>query len=132
MPVIVADDHPLVRKAVCSLLASRREFKECAEAADGNEAFQKSLELNPRLVILDITMPVFDGFTAAQKIREALPGVPILMFSADASPEISEFSRSAGAQGFVNKTELGEILLKAVDALLAGGTFFPKRDPNST
>lgn len=131
MLVIVADDHPLLRQAICSLLESRRGFKECVEVADGNEAVLKSLELNPRLVILDIMMPVLDGFSAAKKIREARPEVPILMYSADASPEIPELSRSMGAQGFVNKTELGQTLLKAIDALLAGGTFFSNGDPNS-
>ena len=58
MVAVVADDHPLVRKAVCALLKSRKKFEECVEAADGNEAVLKSLELNPRLVILDIKMPV--------------------------------------------------------------------------
>lgn len=123
--VIVADDHSLVRKAVCFLLESSRDFRNCVEAADGHEAVQKSLELNPRLVILDISMPVVDGFSAAKQIREALPRVPILIYSADESPEAVEYSRAVGAQGFVNKNEIGEVLLKAVDVLLAGGTFFP-------
>ena len=123
--VIVADDHPLLRKAVCSLLRSRGEFQECVEAADGNEAVLKSLELNPGLIILDVSMPVLDGLSAAKKIKEALPMVPVLMFTADASPELSEIAQSVGAQGIVRKTELSEVLLQAVDALLAGETFFP-------
>jgi DNA-binding NarL/FixJ family response regulator len=123
--VIVADDHSLVRKAVCFLLESSRDFRNCVEAADGHEAVQRSLELNPRLVILDISMPVVDGFSAAKQIRDALPRVPILIYSADESPEAVEYSRAVGAQGFVNKNEIGEILLQAVDVLLAGGTFFP-------
>jgi DNA-binding NarL/FixJ family response regulator len=123
--VIVADDHSLVRKAVCFLLESSRDFRNCVEAADGHEAVQRSLELNPRLVILDISMPLVDGFSAAKQIRDALPRVPILIYSADESPEAVEYSRAVGAQGFVNKSEIGEILLQAVDVLLAGGTFFP-------
>jgi DNA-binding NarL/FixJ family response regulator len=132
--VIVADDHPLLRQAVCLLLQSCGEFKECVEAADGNEAVLKSLELNPRLIILDVSMPVLDGFSAAKKIKEALPKVPVLMFTADASPELSQIAQSLGAQGIVRKSELGEILLQAPDALLAGETFFPKGDllPSST
>jgi DNA-binding NarL/FixJ family response regulator len=51
--VVVADDDPGVRKAVCAVLKSRKKFEKCVEAADGNEAVLKSLELNPRLVILD-------------------------------------------------------------------------------
>ena len=124
--VIVADGHPLLRKAVCSFLRCSREFKECVEAADGNEAVLKALELNPGLIILDVSMPVLDGLSAAKKIREALPDVPILMFTADASPELARFTQSVGAQGIVRKTAHGGVLLKAVDVLLAGGTFFPE------
>jgi two-component system, NarL family, response regulator NreC len=126
--VIVADDHAPLRKTVCSLLLSHGVFMECIETVDGNEAVLKSLELNPSLVILDITMPVLDGFGAAKKIREALPNVPILMYTADASPEVAQFTQSVGAQGIVRKTEHGGVLLKAVDVLLAGGTFFPEVD----
>ena len=128
--VVVADDHPEVRKAVCAVLGSRKKFKKCVEAADGNEAVLKSLELNPRLVILDIKMPVLDGYSAAKKIKEAQPNIPILMFSTDTSPDIPRLSHSVGAQGFVSKNRLGEILL-AVDALLVGGTYFPNGDHNS-
>jgi two-component system, NarL family, response regulator LiaR len=80
--------------------------------------------------ILDIKMPVLDGYSAAKKIKEALPNIPILMFSTDTSPDIPRLSHSVGAQGFVSKNRLGEILL-AVDALLAGGTYFPNGDHNS-
>jgi DNA-binding NarL/FixJ family response regulator len=123
-------DHPGVRKAVCAVLESRKKCEKCVEAADGNEAVLKSLEMNPRLVILDIKMPVLDGYSAAKKIKEAQPNIPILMFSTDTSPDIPQLSHSVGAQGFVSKHRPGEILL-AVDALLAGGTYFPNGDHNS-
>jgi DNA-binding NarL/FixJ family response regulator len=124
MRIIVADDHPQVRKAVCSILESRDGFEVCGEAANGEEAVLQSFELEPGLVVLDVWMPVLDGFSAAKKIKEVLPDVPILMFSSDEGPDIRQISRLAGAQGFVNKTEMGEVLLKAVDVLLAGGNFF--------
>jgi DNA-binding NarL/FixJ family response regulator len=113
---------------VCSILESREGLEVCGEAANGEEAVVKSFELNPSLVVLDVWMPVLDGFSAAKKITEVLPHVPILMFSSDAGSDIPEMSQLVGAQGFVKKTEIGEVLLKAVDVLLAGGTFFPKKD----
>ena len=125
--VIVADDHPLLRKAVCSLLRSSREFKECVEAADGNEAVLKSLELNPRLIILDVSMPVLDGLSAAKKIKEALPMVPVLMFTADASPELSEIAQSVGAHGIVRKTELSEVFTAGRRCPSCGRNVFPER-----
>lgn len=124
MRILLADDHPVVRKGVCSLLESRKDLEVC-EATNGEEAIQKSLEVNPELIILDVTMPVLDGFSAARKIKEALPVVPILMLSMHDGPEMARSSRSVGAQGFVTKAAANEVLLKAVDVLLTGGTFFP-------
>jgi DNA-binding NarL/FixJ family response regulator len=77
---------------------------------------------------------VQDGFSAAKKIKEALRKVPVLMFMANAGPELSQIAQPVSAQGIFRKTELGELLLQAVDALLAGETFSPKGDllPAST
>jgi DNA-binding NarL/FixJ family response regulator len=125
MRILVADDHPVVRKGVCSLLESRRDLEVCGEATNGEEAIQKSLETNPSLIILDVTMPVLDGFSAARKIKAVRPTVPILMLSIHDGPEMARSSRSVGAQGFITKAAANEVLLKAVDVLLEGGTFFP-------
>ncbi len=76
MRVLIADDHPVVRKGVCPILESRNDLEVCGEATNGEEAVQESLRLNPDLIILDVTMPVLDGFSAARKIRELLPKIP--------------------------------------------------------
>jgi len=125
MRILIADDHPIVRKGVRSILESRKDLEVCGEATNGEEAVRKSLEVNPELIILDVTMPVLDGFSAARKIKEAMPAVPILMLSMQDGPEMARSSRSVGAQGFVTKAATNEVLLKAVDVLIAGGTFFP-------
>jgi len=57
-------------------LESRNDLEVCGEATNGEEAVQKSPRLNPDLIILDGTMPVLDGFSAARKIRELLPKIP--------------------------------------------------------
>ena len=62
-------------------MESRKDLEVCGEATNGEEAARKSLEVNPELIILDVTMPVLDGFSAARKIKEAMPAVPILMLS---------------------------------------------------
>jgi DNA-binding NarL/FixJ family response regulator len=125
MRILVTDDHEVVRKGVCAILETRKDMEICGEAANGEEAIKKSLELRPDLVILDITMPVLGGLIAAEKISNLLPAIPILMLSMHAGSAMTKLSRSAGAQGFVTKADVGEVLLKAVDTLLAGGTFFP-------
>jgi DNA-binding NarL/FixJ family response regulator len=124
MRFLVADDHPVVRKGVCSMLASYEGV--CIEAADGQEAVEKCAEMKPDLIILDITMPRLDGFSAARKIRSLLPETPILMLSMHDGTEITRVARLVGAQGFLNKNEVGRVLVNAVDVLLAGGSYFPE------
>jgi DNA-binding NarL/FixJ family response regulator len=122
--VLVADDHEVVRKGVCAVLASRGDLEICGEADNGEQAFQKCLELEPDLAILDVTMPVLDGFKACEKINKILPELPILLLSMHAGPRMVAISQSVGAKGFVSKNEIVDVLLEAVDVLLAGGSFF--------
>jgi DNA-binding NarL/FixJ family response regulator len=123
--ILVADDHETVRKGVCAILTSKKGIEICGEAANGEEAVQKALELKPDLVILDLTMPVLDGFGAAKRIRKLFPTVPILILSMHDGRQITREAELVGAQGFVSKGEAGRVLLKAVDALANGQRFFP-------
>ena len=123
MRVLIADDHEVVRKGVCNILESRLNVEAAIEAANGKEAVEKARELNPDLVILDVAMPVLDGFSAAERIKKALPSVPILMFSMH--DEVIQASKLVQAQGFVTKSEDASVLLDAVEALLRGENFFP-------
>ena len=124
MRILIADDHEVVRKGVCSLLESRADLKVCGEATNGQEAVDLARQLDPDLVVLDVTMPVLDGFSAAKKIKQLLPAIPILMLSMHAGPEMVRAAKAAGAQGFVTKTDVAGTLLKAVDVVLHGETFF--------
>jgi DNA-binding NarL/FixJ family response regulator len=123
--ILIADDHEIVRKGICSILESRKNIDICGEASNGQDAVEKASQLNPDLIILDVTMPNLDGFAAARQIRTFLPEVPILILSMHAGPSVVREAQQAGAQGFVSKSEAGHVLLKAVDAVLQGQTFFP-------
>jgi two-component system, NarL family, response regulator NreC len=123
--ILIADDHEIVRKGLCFILESHRNTEICGEAKNGQDAVEKATELNPDLIILDVTMPGLDGFAAARRIRTFLPEVPILMLSMHEGPLVVREARQAGAQGFVSKTDAGHVLLKAVDAIFQGQTFFP-------
>jgi DNA-binding NarL/FixJ family response regulator len=122
---LIADDHEIVRKGICSILESRKNIDICGEASNGQDAVEKASQLNPDLIILDVTMPNLDGFAAARQIRTFLPEVPILILSMHAGHSVVREAQQAGAQGFVSKSEAGHVLLKAVDAVLQGQTFFP-------
>jgi DNA-binding NarL/FixJ family response regulator len=123
--ILIADDHETVRKGICSILGSRQDVEICGEASNGQEAVQKAIQLNPDLIILDVTMPVLGGFDAARQIKERLPNVPILILSMHEGPSIVKEARLAGVQGYVTKSEAAHVLSKAVDMVLQGQTFFP-------
>lgn len=97
----------------------------CGEATNGLEALEKTSQLRPDLVILDITMPVLDGFTAAREITKRLPGVDILLLSMHESASMVNVAKSSGARGYVAKSEGIARLLNAVDAIAHNKTFFP-------
>jgi DNA-binding NarL/FixJ family response regulator len=123
--ILIADDHETVRKGVCSILASRKDLEVCGEAANGKEAVEKACELKPDLVILDITMPVLDGFAAAKRIRKLLPDIPILFLSMHDAQQWIEEAKAIGVQGFVSKNDIAGVLLTAVDIVLQKQSFFP-------
>lgn len=122
--ILIADDHETVRKGVCSILESRKDIGKCYEASNGEEAVRDALEIKPDLIILDLSMPVLDGLAAGKQIRKLLPNIPILMLSMHEGEGIVREAQKAGLHGFVSKGDVGQVLLRAVDALLNGQTFF--------
>jgi DNA-binding NarL/FixJ family response regulator len=81
-----------------------------------------------RVLDLSLSMPVLGGLDAARQIRETLPGIPILILTMHPSNEVVSEAQTTGVRGFVTKSETAKVLLKAVDAVLRGETFFPASD----
>ena len=125
MRILIVDDHEAVRKGVCAILSSRLDTEICGEAVNGKEAIEKAKELRPDLVILDITMPVLNGFDAAREILKILPQTLIIMLSTHLTNQLVAQAKSSGAKGYVTKNQAGGTLLQAVDSLLNNNTFFP-------
>src|SRR6267378_6564895 len=119
--VLIADDYEAVRVGLCAILRSA-DISVCAQAKNGEEAVEKSIQLRPDLIILDISMPGIGGLEAARQIRIFLPDVPILFFTMHNSPQLFAITKLVGAQGFITKNETAVTLLKAVDALRNGKT----------
>ena len=124
MRILIADDHEVIRRGVARVLQSRGDVEEYAEATNGEEAVEKALAWKPDLILLDIQMPLLDGFAVARKIKQKEPGIPILFFSIYDTDEILEEARSVG-DGFLLKEKIVEMLPNAVDALLRKQRFFP-------
>jgi DNA-binding NarL/FixJ family response regulator len=123
--ILIADDREAIRKQVRLILTSRPNLEVCAEAADGKEAVEKTRELNPDLVILDITMPILNGLDAARVIKGFAPDIPILVLTVHKSRQLMQEAQKIGVQGYVTKAEASQTLLHAVDAVLQKRTFFP-------
>jgi PAS domain S-box-containing protein len=123
--ILIADDHEVMRRGVRGLIESHQEWAVCGEAVEGREAVQKSRELKPDLVILDINMPGLTGLGAAQEILLENPMAKILFFSVHESLQTVREVVSAGGQGYVAKSRAGHDLVRAVQEVLEGRTFFP-------
>jgi chemotaxis response regulator CheB len=79
--VLVADDSPFIRKALCHVFANHPTLEICDEAVNGQEAIEKAEKHRPDLIILDLSMPVLGGLEAAKAICLFLPNVPIILFT---------------------------------------------------
>jgi DNA-binding NarL/FixJ family response regulator len=79
--ILIVDDHALVRGTIRARLHNYPEFQVCGEAADGAEAVRKATELKPDFIVLDLVMPLMNGFDAASALRALLPTVRIVAFT---------------------------------------------------
>jgi len=121
--ILVADDSAIVRKCLGRLLRDHLGWEICGEAADGEDAVCKALELTPDLVVLDFMMPGKNGIEAAREIGKLLPRIPILLCTVFLSPQLVDLARGAGIVGTLSKGDLNKVV-PCVEALLRGDTFF--------
>jgi DNA-binding NarL/FixJ family response regulator len=123
--ILIADDHEVVRQGVRSVISkSRPKWEICGEATNGKDAIQAVTVLKPDVVILDISMPGMNGLEAAAHISKLGLSSRILIFTMHESDRLITDIRAAGAQGYVQKSQAGRDLIRAIDTLLDGGTFF--------
>ena len=122
--ILVADDHEVMRIGIRNLLESVPNWKVCAEAANGKEAVDMSIQSPPDVIIMDITMPEMNGFEAAAKIAEVHPEVPVIMFSLHITKHVLDRFKQGAIRGAVAKSEAARDLVHAIRLVLSGGTFF--------
>ena len=123
--ILIADDHEIVLEGIRTLLArSRREWEVCGEARNGEEAVKLVKDMRPDIVVLDITMPRLSGLNAAMQIAKLNMGCRVLIFTMHDSPRLAAEVRNAGAHGFVLKSQAARDLVRAIECLLGGDTFF--------
>jgi DNA-binding NarL/FixJ family response regulator len=122
--ILLADDHPLVRRGIRSCLQRQPGLEIVAEAEDGREALLKIRELLPEMVLLDIDMPHLSGLAVAEVLRKELPQIKVLILSMHQHPEYVLRILQSGAHGYALKEAPVEDLLKAIATIHAGESFF--------
>jgi DNA-binding NarL/FixJ family response regulator len=112
--VLIADDHRLFAEALEAILAGESSIEVVGRARNGSEALELALELEPDVVLMDISMPVMDGVEATRRIREARPDACVLMLTGSSATADVDRSRDAGAAGYVTKDRIASQLVDAI------------------
>ena len=116
--VLVVDDSDIIQRGICQILQSQADIEVVCQAADGADAVRKVREHRPHVVLLDVTMPVMNGFEAARRIKHEFPSTLILVVSQSDSAPFAREAIAAGASGYVVKsnasTELIPMLRKTM------------------
>ncbi|WP_136709685.1 response regulator transcription factor [Agromyces sp. H66] len=120
--VLVVDDHPIVRGGIVSLLDTADDIEVVGEAADGEDAVRRVLELAPDLVLMDLRMPKLDGAGATARILEASPQTKVLILTTYETDDHILGAIEAGASGYLLKAAPQDEILEGVRSVVAGET----------
>ena len=112
--VLIADDHRLFGQALEAILATDDRLEVIGHAADGAEAVQFALNVDPDVTLMDIAMPIMDGLQATKQIRKQKPQGCILMLTGSNSRSDVDQAREAGAAGYVTKDRIAAELIEAI------------------
>lgn len=123
--VLVVDDHPLMRQAICTAIAIEADIEVVGEARNGSEAVTQAQELHPDVIVMDLLMPIKDGVQAIAEIRAADPDARILALTSSLDPDRIIATLEAGAQGYLFKDTQRDELLNAIRDVSQGLAFLP-------
>ena len=124
LQILIADDHPLFRKGMRTLLESLPDFMVVGEAATGREAVEKALILQPDVVLMDLQMPDGGGLAATRELRKSSPNIRILVVTLFEDDESIFTALRAGARGYILKDVDEEEMVRAIKAVAGGGAIF--------
>ncbi len=118
--VLVADDHPVVRHGLCTMLEIEDDFVIVGRAADGAEAVAQARETKPDIILMDVQMPNVDGIEAMRRIREEDPAARVIVLTTYRDEDYIFPSLRAGARGYLLKDASREELAAAIRAVHRG------------
>jgi DNA-binding NarL/FixJ family response regulator len=116
--ILIVDDDPNIRKHTRNFLERETPYSVCGEAVDGLDAIEKALELQPDLIILDMSMPRMNGLQAARILKTMMSEVPIILFTLHAGAILFSEVQAAGVSSVVSKSDGFDGLRRQLDSLL--------------
>jgi DNA-binding NarL/FixJ family response regulator len=122
--ILLADDHPVVRQGLRTLLAARPGWKVCGEAGSGRQAVEQAEKVHPHVVIMDLAMPDGDGMEATREILGKFPETEVVLLTVHEKPHLIRELIEAGARGCVSKSDADRELVAAVEAVLERRAYF--------
>ena len=120
MRVLVADDHEVVRKVLCDVLSLDPAYEVVCESLTAGHAISKAKELQPDVVVLDISLPDMNGIDVIRRIKEVAPSTEILLCSQHEIEDMVKAGFAAGARGYLLKSEAIKELIPAISAVAKG------------
>jgi DNA-binding NarL/FixJ family response regulator len=127
--VLIVDDHAFIRRGIQTILSPFPQWNLCGEAENGKEAIRMSRELEPEIIIMDVSMPELNGIEATRAIHKAQPGVKVILLTLHESAELLRSAFRAGARGYLLKTDAEQELVKALSVVIGDGSYIsPKVD----
>ncbi|MDY0354544.1 MAG: response regulator transcription factor [Sedimentisphaerales bacterium] len=121
--IVIVDDHPIVRQGLAQLIDQEDDLHICGQAEDAHEAMRAIRELNPDLVIVDISLRTTSGIDLIKDIKTQFPALPVLTLSMHDEALYAERALRAGARGYIMKQEAPEEVVAAIRRVLAGTTY---------
>jgi DNA-binding NarL/FixJ family response regulator len=118
--IVVADDHPLIRFGVKTMLVNNPGFEVVGEAENGDGAITQTIELEPDILLLDLLMPGLPGLEAMRAIIAKSPRVKVVLLTSTISPQQVIEALQIGARGIILKNSIADDLPKALGAILSG------------
>lgn len=125
--ILLVDDHPIFRESLRNLISNDSDVTVVGEAGNGIEAVRLAAELQPDLVIMDLTMPGMNGIDATRKIRKLCPGMKILALSMESDRFFVVEVLRAGASGYILKDTAFAELVEAIHFVARGETYLPRK-----
>jgi DNA-binding NarL/FixJ family response regulator len=122
--VLLAEDHSIVREGLRSLLELGSDFEVVGEAETGRQAVSLARKLHPTVVVMDIAMPMLNGFEATRQILLAAPDTKVLVLSAHSDDEYVAHMAAVGASGYLVKQNSGQVLVHAIKEVASGRSYF--------